>query len=114
MTEINMVSGVRKDKTTTYTATANKTFMLALSSNASVGVQIIHTGLNAADSVVKLGGSNDGVNIDYYSTTKTLPSGNGSHSFEKEVFPYSHIVIDFAKGTNSSGTIKILLTVKED
>lgn len=114
MIEMNMVSGIRKDKTTTYTATADKIFMLPLSSNASIGVQVIHTGLNSADSVISLGGSNDGVNIDYYSATKTLPSGAGSHSFEKEVFPYSNIVLKFAKGTNSAGTIKILLTVKED
>lgn len=114
MTEINIVNGVCKDKTTSYLATADKTFVLNLSTGSAIGVQIIHEGLNASDSVIKLGGSNDeGVNVDYYSTTKTLPSGSGSTSFEKDMFNFSSIVVDFAKVSNSAGTIKLLLTIKK-
>lgn len=90
-------------------ATANNEWITGdLENYKYIGVQVNATGLNTADSVVKLQDSIDGTNfIDITGATLTLSSGSSNNMFRVTNLIGRKIKVVFTKGTNSAGTLDV-------
>lgn len=113
MTKINVINAIVNDATTTYSLSGGtRRFTLPISEPCSISAQVIHAGLTAADSTIKVQGSNDETNFDDFSNGIFTLSSSGSNSWVKDSFNHSHISFLFTAGSETTGTIKILLTIK--
>lgn len=117
MIQINIISGARKDFTTTYTiADDTKRWKIPFSNKASWSLQVIWAGLTGTkDSTVKVQTTEDGENWDNLAGpySKLLNTAAGSHRFRKDNFDGPEFAIYFERNTvDKKGTIKLLLTIK--
>ena len=116
--QINMVSGdlIRRDNTTVYdVSNGARSFIIPFSKGTSFSIQAIWTGLSANDGVLKVYGSNDNSNFDLLpgTATKTMTTASGSWSFIKDYFNWEYIAVEFTPNTVATGTIKLILDIKE-
>lgn len=76
-------------------------------------VSITWTGLNAADAVLKLQASNDGSTFhDVAGATVTLAATPGSHFFQVTDAYYKLFRLNFAHGTNTTGSVSATYVAK--
>lgn len=74
-----------------------------------VAVQVVATGLNSADSVMKLQESNDGTNwADISGATATLASGASAPLIKATALVCRYIRAVYTKNTNSAGTVSAI------
>lgn len=84
----------------------------------NIGVQVIGASLNAADSTVTLQQSNDGTNFDdvlnadgtVFTITMASGSTNQCEILTNQAFMYLRAT--YTNGTNSAGTITVLINFK--
>lgn len=80
---------------------------------ANIGVQVVGTGLDAADSTVTIQQSNDGTNWDYVldstgsTFTITMASGSTSQSQVLTNMSFGFLRAVYTKNTNAAGTITV-------
>lgn len=79
-----------------------------------VSLQFVATGIDAADGVIKLQDSNDGTNWnDITGATITVAAGTSSNMIRYTAFTGKYIRTNWAKGSNSAGTIAAVFQFKK-
>lgn len=84
----------------------------ALDGAKFISVQINAAGLDQADGVLKLQGSNDKDKWKDLGISVTLGSGTSNELLEVTNFASRFLRADWAKGTNAAGTIELILHAK--
>lgn len=102
------------DYTTTYTLAADKTFKMEISSNVSVIVDIKWASLDAADATAILKLSTDGTSTqnDPDASTITMSGTNGNNSWMSNTWRPKWLHVALTKNSVTSGTVRILVTMK--
>lgn len=79
----------------------------------NIGMQVIGTGLNSADSSVKIQQSNDGVNwLDLAGSSLTLAAGTATQITTPITnCAMAYYRVNFAHGTNSAGTVQVIFNL---
>ena len=97
-------------------ANANATANFALTDNIStfthVAVQVVWSGLDATDGVIKTQWSIDGTNWED-SQSYTIGTASGSHILSDDGFTAHMFRVRYTHGSNSAGTLNIHANAKD-
>jgi hypothetical protein len=112
-------SNSTSDLTTTKTVAAgSQSFNIPITLYASISLQLVYDDTDANDDTWKLYGSDDGINYYIYpnasTITSTITATAVTDGWQTECFKSAYLRVSFAKGSSTTGTYKLILTVKED
>jgi hypothetical protein len=108
---INTISDI-----TTYTLSADKSYSMAISGNVSVSVEVVWASLDAADATAVLQQSTFGDKPQTHPTasTITLSGTSGTDGWQTDLWNAGYLHVALTANSNTSGTVRILVTIKEN